>query len=688
MAGKNKVELTLAGDEKDLSRSLDRGAGDVDSFAKDVTQASDKAVAALKDVDRAAQSIQPAELKINSNMIPAAKKDLKDLESAGQDLKPVKLKAKVDTEDVGEGLRRAGEVGADAFEGSFLGALAGGAIVGGLTEMITSGLDSIAEQKNLAIDLANTMGISPEKAAEYGKRVGQAYSEGIGSSKDDIAEVYSTLSSDVRDWAQRTEASQDHVARNQVKINDSFKRSSTETIQAVSAAVDNHLVPTWEAAQDLLVKGWQTLGSRGEDFGETLYEYSGYFHKLGIDGGQALGLIAQGLELGAQNTDKVADVWKEVGIRIIDTSTTTKEALKDLFKGTKTDIEDLQRTIAAGGPPAEAALEKVIGKLQGIKDPVKQNEIGVKLFGTQYEDTFRNIVEKTDLAKAKLTEFGGETDKLAAHQRTLTEQLGQMWDALNVRTGNAIDDVKSRVGSGDWITPATSNLDLFAGATADAADSVYRYGVSIDGTNRGLANLADTVGGPGTQAFGKLVNSMTDSQLAAFGVTVKVDELGRKVLGLPDGNFVIVDNTGQVSGNIDALVKKARDMSGKTFFLNIVQRVTTQGSGNQNLPLPFGGYAEGGPVIGPGTTTSDKVIARLSNKEYVEPANVASRWMPELERLRNGASWQEAGGYRPMPIPLPRVEREPVRAVVAGNADSEMGVFIRSLIRKKIIRFE
>jgi hypothetical protein len=686
MAGRNKVELTLAGDERDLSRSLDRGAGDVDSFAKDVVQAGDKAVAALKDVDKAAQSIQPAELKINSNMIPAAKKDLKDLENAGQDLKPVKLKAKVDTEEVGEGLRRAGEIGADAFEGSFLGSLAGGAIVGGLTELITSGLDAIGEQKNFVADIANQMGVSPEEAAQYGRRIGDAYSEGLGQSKDQIAEVYSTLSSDVADWSKMTTAQQDKVARNHVKVIDAFGVDTQEVIKATSSMVANKLVPDFETATDLVTKAFQILGSRGDDALETLNEYSGYFTQLGIQGPEALGLISQGLKAGARDTDYVADVWKEVGIRIIDTSEEVRGALKDLFKGTKTNIEDLQRTIAAGGPPAEEALGKVITRLQGIKDPVEKNKLGVALFGTQYEDTFRRVIEQTDMAKAKLTDYQGATDKLVAHQRTLTEQIGQLWDSLNIRTGKALEDMKGRIGKGDWITPATSNIDLFTSSADNAAAAAYGYGISIDGTNRAIADLAASVGGPGTEQFGKLIRSMSDAQLAALGVSVKLDEMGNKILTLPDGHVVIVDNANQVSGDINALVQKARDMSGKTFFLNIVQRVTTQGSGNQNLPLPFGGYSEGGPVIGPGTTTSDKVIARLSNREFVEPANVASRYQPELERLRHGASWEEAGGWRPTYMPMPMGGQGLRRFVVAGNADNATGRFINELINRGIIR--
>jgi hypothetical protein len=48
------------------------------------------------------------------------------------------------------------------------------------------------------------------------------------------------------------------------------------------------------------------------------------------------------------------------------------------------------------------------------------------------------------------------------------------------------------------------------------------------------------------------------------------------------------------------------------------------------------GYATGGPVYGPGTRTSDSIIARLSNGEFVQPTNVVEHYgVPVMEALRS-----------------------------------------------------
>lgn len=49
------------------------------------------------------------------------------------------------------------------------------------------------------------------------------------------------------------------------------------------------------------------------------------------------------------------------------------------------------------------------------------------------------------------------------------------------------------------------------------------------------------------------------------------------------------------------------------------------------------GFAEGGPVSGPGTGTSDSIAAWLSNGEYVMPADKTAKYRPLLDAMRDGS---------------------------------------------------
>lgn len=55
------------------------------------------------------------------------------------------------------------------------------------------------------------------------------------------------------------------------------------------------------------------------------------------------------------------------------------------------------------------------------------------------------------------------------------------------------------------------------------------------------------------------------------------------------------------------------------------------------------GYARGGPVSGPGTGSSDSILARLSNGEYVVNAAATANALPLLEAINAG--WVPSAGY-------------------------------------------
>ena len=78
--------------------------------------------------------------------------------------------------------------------------------------------------------------------------------------------------------------------------------------------------------------------------------------------------------------DYLNDAIKEFGIRAKDNSDSTRQAFQDL------GLKDLTEDFAAGGERASKAFKLVVEELAGMDNQVKQNEIGVALFGTKWED--------------------------------------------------------------------------------------------------------------------------------------------------------------------------------------------------------------------------------------------------------------------------------------------------------------
>lgn len=598
MAGNNEIKIVVKGENKSKG-PVTEAKKDIQDLTKEVNKVPDKKVINVQVKDAATADIKKIDdQKVSDKNVKVSADDKASGEIDAISKKtPKAIKVPVEPSisggDIGGKFKELGKGGASSFVSGFTGGIVSGGLIETITGVFGDAIAKAGEKKHIAANLQNQMGISPEDAAKYGDRVGKMFWAGVGESKDQISGAYSTLSSDVKGWSGMTTDAQDKIVKGAVKVSTAFKTDINEPIRAASTMVTSKFMPSWQGAFDLITTGYQTLGSRGGDAIDTLNEYSSYFQKLGITAPQALGLISQGLQAGAMNTDKVADVWKEFGIRIVDGSQLTADALKALGLNAKKTISE----IGAGGPQAEADIEKIIKKIQAIKDPVKQNQIGVALFGTQWEDTMRGIVQSVDPAAAKLQEFQGATEKLSDAVITEGDKFSRRWDQAMGDVGekaatagndlmNVMHDIKEN--SKDPFTDF-----ILEGQQAEIAAG--GFGTSLDGTNQGILRLVDSLGGPASQAFKDTMMHMTDTQLAALGVTVTMDKLGNRILTMPDGKPVIINhNTGEVIQGLDVLTQKIKHIP-PGFFTVYMDTVVRSAPPSNMAPMPFG-HAAGGPA--------------------------------------------------------------------------------------------
>jgi hypothetical protein len=86
-----------------------------------------------------------------------------------------------------------------------------------------------------------------------------------------------------------------------------------------------------------------------------------------------------------------------------------------------------------------------------------------------------------------------------------------------------------------------------------------------------------------------------------------------------------------------AIDRAARDRNSTIYVNPVVQK-------NQQLYDLTGHYATGGPVVGPGSATSDSVPTMLSNGEYVINAAAANKFRSVLDQINYGAARRYATG--------------------------------------------
>ncbi|MCX4813692.1 phage tail tape measure protein [Streptomyces sp. NBC_01239] len=278
----------------------------------------------------------------------------------------------------------------------------------GLGALISKGLADNIDASNANAKLTAQMGLTKDVASNMGKLSGQVYRDNFGESVEDVNEAIKGVGTNMVDLGSTSKGQIKDMTEAALGLSSTFDLDVNESTKAAGQLMKNGLAKDGKEAFDIITKGMQMGLNSSDDFLDTITEYSPQFTKLGLDGPAALGLLSQGLKAGAKDTDAIADAFKEFSLRSIDGSKTTVDAYKSL--GLSAD--SMAASIAKGGPSAQKATGQVIDALKGVKDPVERNRIGVELFGTQWEDTLRQILPNLDLSKAKLTDVGGATKNM------------------------------------------------------------------------------------------------------------------------------------------------------------------------------------------------------------------------------------------------------------------------------------
>lgn len=141
-------------------------------------------------------------------------------------------------------------------------------------------------------------------------------------------------------------------------------------------------------AFNLIAQGAQNGLDYSGELIDNINEYSVQFKKVGMGAEDMFNIFASGAQNGAFNLDKIGDAVKELSIRVIDGSDTTKEG----FKAAGLSAEKMAKEFGKGGESAKKAFKQTITALKEIEDPLERNTAGINLFGTMWEDLGETVV--------------------------------------------------------------------------------------------------------------------------------------------------------------------------------------------------------------------------------------------------------------------------------------------------------
>lgn len=318
----------------------------------------------------------------NSESAKALKEELLKLSTSLSDNKEKYASAKSKAEEYAGDLKDVGD-NAENLDGSFT--VAKGAmstfvadgvevVLNKLKEMVTD-IGSVETAYN---NFSNQTGIQGKELQKYKGVLDELYDDGMGESYEDLSDVLSKI---VQTTKETDPSKIKELAKNAIVLRDTFDFDVQESMRAVNMLMDQFGV-SGEEAFNLIAQGVQNGLNKNDDLLDSINEYSVHYKQLGYNADEFFNSLENGTKSGTFSVDKLGDAMKEFGIRTKDTATSTDEG----FQLVGLNAKKMRKEFAKGGKSAQSATKKTLKALFSMNDQVKQNQAGVDLFGTMWED--------------------------------------------------------------------------------------------------------------------------------------------------------------------------------------------------------------------------------------------------------------------------------------------------------------
>lgn len=249
-------------------------------------------------------------------------------------------------------------------------------------DVLTKGVEAVKESmydtSGASAELAASTGASEAAMKKYNAVMKEIKGNNFGESYSDVAEAMGVV---IQTMGELNDTDLQNVTENAMTLSDTFGYDYQEQMRAVDMLMKQFGI-TSQQAFNLIAQGTQQGLNKNGDLLDSINEYSVHYAQMGVSAEGFFNSLANGTDAGTFSVDKLGDAYKEFGIRVKDTATTTDEAYKILGL----DADKMRTAFAEGGDSAAEATDIVLDALMNMDDKVKQNQAGVDLFGTMWED--------------------------------------------------------------------------------------------------------------------------------------------------------------------------------------------------------------------------------------------------------------------------------------------------------------
>ena len=410
MSKKSQVEIDITLNDKNVKKDLQSMAKEAKKNAGTVVEAMDKATHSIEESGHETKQIG---------------KEIEDTtRNAGENFEEMGESARQMGEDTSDSARSLEELrestektnqSVERSQKSFINwgsavklAIAGvvtvaatafGAIAAGTGAATSFGI----EYKKASNDIQAQTGATKEEMEGLSDAMKQVYADNFGEDMNDVAEAIATVKKNIGG----TDDEIRQATEEAIAFRDTFGYEVPESTRAASALI-KHFGVDAKTAYDLMAKGAQNGLDYSGELIDNIDEYSVQFAKAGLSANEMFNIMAAGYDAGSWNLDKIGDAVKELNIRLVDGSDTTKAGLEAIGM----NADEVAKKMSKGGETAKKTYKQVVDKLADMDDQQARNIAGVNLFGTMWEDLGPEVVAQLVVLEGAYDDVSGTMDKI------------------------------------------------------------------------------------------------------------------------------------------------------------------------------------------------------------------------------------------------------------------------------------
>lgn len=362
---------------------------------------------------------------------------------------------------------------ASDLKGTITGMLAGGAGLG-----LAAGMDSATSSMG---HLRAITGATGDEAKELENAVWGVYTSILGLNQRGAVDAVGLVNKSLGLTGDELE----HISKGVGAVVASFDHLGADANNTTGAVrVLTNTFPELEdsarKALDFIVTGFRSAAGQ-DDWLDTLTEYSQHFKDIGLTASDMLNWINSGMNVGARNTDILADSVHELNRIFSEEMERAQDALYQIFP--TDEAERLIRDINAGGEAGREAFYTIAQGLANVDDPAKQATLSVELFGDmagELSPVMDELLPKFVDGKDKTIELAGATESLkeeySGFYNLLTKIGRTIYASLLAPLGDAVPIITGAIDVGAKLAMVFLGLKV---AGYDVGGAIGKVGGAI-----------------------------------------------------------------------------------------------------------------------------------------------------------------------------------------------------------------